>query len=162
MAIVADHFEVTVKLVDEGTNFSTLTFECQDTVYADVVTAKTALLAALANVTGCIVRRVSINEIWKNDAPSYPSGVETANKLSMTVGLDGGIDKKGNLKLPGPLDALFGASGTAGFNVLDTSNAAILTYTAMFESGNEFYLSDGDTLESLISGKRIHAKQYDG
>ena len=117
MAIVADHFEITVKLVDEGTNFSTLTFQCQDATYAGVVIDKTALVAALANVSGCEIQRVSINEVWKNDSFSYPTDVETANKLSMTIELEGGIGKKANLKLPGPLPALFGASGTEGFHV---------------------------------------------
>ena len=162
MAIVTDHFEITVKLVDEGTNFSTLTFQCQDTLYADAVIAKTALVAALANVSGCVIQRVSINEVWQNDAFAYPADVETANKLSMTVELEGGTGKKANIKIPGPLAALFGASGTAGFNVLDTGNAAIGVYAALFENGNEFYISDGEFLETLISGKRIHAKQYDG
>ena len=162
MAIVADHFEITVKLVDEGANYSTLTFQCQDTLYAGVVVDMATLIAALANVTDCIVQRVSVNEVYKNDAFAYPSGVETANKLSMTIELEGGIGKKANLKIPGPKDALFGASGTAGFNTLDTSNANILTYCALFDNGDEFYISDGEFHETLISGKRIHAKQYDG
>ncbi len=162
MAIVTSHFEITVKLVDEGANFSTLTFYPRDTVYADVVTAKTALVAALDAITDCTIQRVSINEVWKNDAFSYPSGVETANKLSMTVELAGGIGKKANIKVPGPIDAMFGASGTAGFNTLDTSNAAVITYTNLFKAAGDFYVSDGEDLETLISGKRIHAKQYDG
>ena len=162
MAIVTDHFEITVKLVDEGANFSTLTFQCRDTLYADVVIAKTALVAALDAVTNCVIQRVSINEIWANDAFAYPTGVETANKLSMTAELTGGIGKKANLKVPGPIDAMFGASGTAGFNVLDTSNALILTYTDLFKAAGDFYISDGEDLSVLISGKRIHAKQYDG
>lgn len=162
MAIVADHFEITVKLVDEGANFTTMTFQCQDTTYANVVIAKTALVAALDAVTDCVIQRVSINEVWKNDAFAYPSDVETANKLSMTVELEGGTGKKANLKIPGPIKAMFGASGTAGFNTLDTGNALILTYVAMFENAAEFYISDGEFAETLISGKRIHAKQYDG
>ncbi len=162
MAIVTDHFEITIKLVDEGANYSSLTFQCRDTVYADVVIAKTTLVAALQAITDCVIQRVSINEVWKNDAFAYPSGVETANKLSMTVELAGGIGKKANIKVPGPIDAMFGASGTAGFNVLDTSNADIITYTNLFKSAGDFYVSDGEDLTVLISGKRIHSKQYDG
>lgn len=162
MAIVTSHFEITVKLVDEGANHSTLTYQCQDTAYADVVIAKTALVAALDAITDCVIQRVSINEVWKNDAFAYPSDVETHTKLSATVELEGGIGKKANFKIPGPIDAMFGASGTAGFNTLNTGYAAILTYCAMFENGNEFYISDGEFLETLISGKRIGAKQYDG
>lgn len=162
MAIVADHFEITIKLVDEGANFSTMTFQCRDTLYADVVTAKTALVAALDAVTNCVIQRVSINEVWANDAFAYPSGVETANKLSITAELAGGVGKKANMKIPGPIDAMFGASGTAGFNTLDTSNAAIITYTNLFKSAGDFYISDGEDFETLVSGKRIHAKQYDG
>ncbi len=162
MAIVADHFEITVKLVDEGANFSTLTYQCQDTLYADAVIAKTTLVAALDAITGCEIQRVSINEVWQNDAFAYPTDFETANKLSMTIELEGGIGKKANLKVPGPIKALFGASGTAGFNTLDTGNALILTYVAMFDNAAEFYISDGEFGETLISGKRIHAKQYDG
>ncbi|GAJ06501.1 unnamed protein product, partial [marine sediment metagenome] len=134
MAIVTDHFEVTVKLVDEGANHSTLTFQSQDAAYADVVVAKTALVAALEAITDCVIQRISINEVWKNDAFAYPAGVETANKLSATVELEGGIGKKANIKVPGPKDALFGASGTAGFNTLDTSNAAFITYCELFEN----------------------------
>ncbi len=162
MAIVTDHFEITIKLVDEGANFSTLTFQCRDAAYADCVTAKTALIAALDAITNCVIQRVSINEVWKNDAFAYPAGVETANKLSMTVELAGGIGKKANIKVPGPIDAMFGASGTAGYNSLDTGNAAIITYTNLFKAAGDFYVSDGEDLETLISGKRIHAKQYDG
>lgn len=162
MAILTDHFEITIKLVDEGANHSTLTFKCRDTAYADVVTAKTALIAALDAVTDCVIQRVSINEVWQNDAFAYPSGVETANKLSITAELAGGIGKKANMKIPGPIDAMFGASGTAGFNTLNTANAAIITYTNLFKAAGDFYISDGEDFETLISGKRIHAKQYDG
>lgn len=162
MAIVTDHFEITVKLVDEGTNFSTLTFQCRDAAYADVVTAKTALVAALDAITDCVIQRVSINEIWANDAFAYPADVETANKLSMTIELAGGIGKKANLKVPGPIAAMFGATGTAGFNVLDTGNALILTYVALFAAAGDFFISDGEDAVTLVSGKRIHAKQYDG
>ncbi len=162
MAIVASHFELTMTLADEGTNVTTLTFQCRDTVYADIVTAKTALVAAMGNVSGCAIQRVSINEIWRNDAFAYPTDVETATKLSNTALLTGGAGKKANIKIPGPLAALFGASGTAGFNVLDTSNAAAIAYTDLFKAASVFYLSDGEDLASMVSGKRIHAKQYDG
>ena len=162
MAIVASHFEITARLVDEGANFSTMRFQCRDTAYADVVVAKTNLVAALDAVTDCVIQRVTISEVWSNDAFAYPTDVETANKLSMSIELTGGLGKKANLKVPGPVDGIFGASGTAGFNVLDTANALILTYVALFESGGEFYISDGEDAETLISGKRIHAKQYDG
>lgn len=162
MAIVTDHFEITVKLVDAGANFSTLTFVCQDTVYANVVIDKTALVAALEAITDCVIQRVSINEVWKNDAFAYPSEVKVSDKLSATIELEGGIGKKANLKVPGPIDAMFGAEGTKGFNVLDTANAAFLTYVALFENGEEFYISDGEFAETLIGGKRISAKSYAG
>ncbi|MCK5613838.1 hypothetical protein KAR91_68875, partial [Candidatus Pacearchaeota archaeon] len=70
--------------------------------------------------------------------------------------------KKANIKVPGPVDALFGAEGTQGFNVLDTDNALILTYHAMFEAAGIVYVSDGEDAETLISGKRISAKSYSG
>ena len=162
MAIITDHFEITMTLADEGCNVSTLTFQCRAALYADAVLAKTALIGAIQNMTNCAIQRVSINEVWKNDAFSYPINTETANKLSMTVLLTGGTGKKANLKVPGPSDTLFGASGTAGFNILDTSNAAVAVYMNLFKSTGEFYVSDGEDLDSLVSGKRIHAKQYDG
>lgn len=162
MAIVASHFEITVKLVDEGANYSSLTFQCRDTVYNDVVTAKTTLVAALDAITDCVIQRISINEVWKNDAFSYPVDVETACKLSMSIELAGGIGKKANIKVPGPIDDMFGDSGGGGFNTLDTKNALIQTYIDMFKVSGEFYVSDGEDLSFLISGKRTHSKQYDG
>ena len=162
MAIVASRFEITVKLVDEGANHASMTFKCRDTVYADVVVAKTALVAALDAVTDCVIQRVSINEIWKNDAFAYPTDVETKDKASITVELAGGEGKKANIKISGPIDAMFGASGTKGFNVVDTGNALLITYCNLFKAAGEFYVSDGEDLETIISGKRIGAKQYDG
>lgn len=162
MAIVTSHFEITIKLVDEGTNFTTMGFKCRDAAYVDVVTAKTALVAALEAITDCVIQRVSINEVWKNDAFSYPSDVETATKLSMSVELAGGIGKKANMKVPGPKDVLFGASGTKGYNELDKANAAIVTYINLFKAAGDFYVSDGEDLETLIQGARVHSHQHDG
>ena len=157
MAIVTDHFEITVKLVDEGARHSTKTYQCQDAAYADVIIAKTALVAALAGVTNCVIQRISVNEVWKNDAFAYPADVKVGDKASLTIELEGGIGKKANIKIPGPVDAMFGAQGTSGFNEVDTANVALGTYVDMFENGAEFYVSDGEFFETLIKGKRISA-----
>lgn len=162
MAIVTDRFEITVTFADRGQNTSTMTFACRDAAYADVITAKTGLVAALALVSGCTIARLSVNEIWKNDAFAYPTLYETAEKASLTINLTGGTNKKANMKIPGPLPSYWGAVQTAGFNVVDTSNADLLAYVALFAAAGDFYISDGEDALSLASGKRIHSKQYDG
>ncbi|MCK5613844.1 hypothetical protein KAR91_68905, partial [Candidatus Pacearchaeota archaeon] len=91
MAIIASHFEITVKVVDAGANFATLRYQMRDALYANVVIAKSTIVAALDAVTDCVIQRVSINEIWRNDAFAYPTEVKVSDKLSMTSELTGGL-----------------------------------------------------------------------
>jgi len=162
MALQVLNWEMTVTLVDTGANTSTLRFILRAANHGAATAAATLITAQLALLSDCVIQRMALSEVYYNDAFAYPASAETANKASLTVMLTGGDGKKANLKIPGPKDSIFVSSTGSGYNVIDTSNSAVTGYVDLFKSGGSAYISDGEDALDIVSGKRIHAKQFDG
>lgn len=162
MALVADGFTLNVTVVDNGGNEGTLRYDLRAALYADAVTASSAIIAALNAITNAVIRRYAIHTKFREDAFAYPAaGVELEDKASLSVSL-AGVDKRANLKVPAPVIGMFTAASGPGANIIDVLDADTLTYVALFESGAEAYISDGEDVDALLSGKRISASSNYG
>lgn len=163
MALTSVGFFLSVQLVDGGDNTSVLRYELTAADYATAVTDTAIVLAALQAVTDGVVRKYSINHVYGEAAFSFPAAtVQVENKASITVLLEGNDNKKANIKIPAPVIGIFVDTTGGGSNVVDLSDAALLAYFALFQTGNECLLSDGEVADSMVSGKRIHAKSNFG
>ena len=163
MALTTNGWWLTSTLVDNGGNVTTKRYDLRASDATTAATDVAAIIAAPNAITDSVMSGYRYGEEFIEDSFAYPAaGVENENKASITCLLTTGGAKKANLKIPAPVIGIFVDTTGPSANVVDVTNAALLTYAALFESGGEAYISDGEDLDSLISGKRISAKSNNG
>lgn len=163
MALVANGYGLSISLVDNGGNVSTLKYDLTSADHAAALVDGAAIVSALAAITNAVISQWVIHTRYAEDAFAYPAaGVENEDKASITVLLDGLGNKKANVKIPAPVIGIFTAATGLGANIVDISDTDLLTYLAIFEDGGEAYISDGETMDMPLTGKRISAKSNYG
>ncbi len=163
MALVSIGWELAVTCVDNGAQRSTLLYHLRSADYAAAIIDAGNVVAKLGSVMDSIIADYFVKEHFSENALSLPAmGVQNENKASLTCSLAGVGSRKANLKIPGPKDSIFaGTEGGAG-NVVDMNDGDVQNYGDLFKSGNECYIARGQDLDTLLSGKRIHAKSNFG
>lgn len=163
MALTAVRFEAAFAVYDTGGNHSILTYELRGAVYADAAADAVSIATALAAVTDAVIGGYRMAEVWEESAFAYPAGgIEVENKASLTTLLAGVGAGKANLKIPAPVDGIFQEATGPGYNIVDIVDADLVTYTNLFKAAGECYISDGQDMDSLVAGKRVHAKSNRG
>lgn len=162
MALVADGFELTVTLADKGTNTGTLTYELTAEIVADAITESATIVAALAAVSDAVVSGYRVASKFMENAFVYPTVGEIEDKASCTGLIYGKGQKKCNFKIPAPKIGIFKAASGSGANEVDLVDGDFVTYRTIFQTGQLAYISDGEVLDSVVVGKRVHAKSNRG
>jgi len=160
---------VTLSLVDFGLNATTRTIEmtmtpATDTVQ-DVVDRAMSLWATMDPLTlaACTNVAVTINNRERALVVPAAGNVEENAEISMVI--TGQPNKRATFAIPAPASALFVASTGPNANVVDTANASLGVLHSLFQTGNEFYLSDGEQVAvgaANLRGKRVHRKSRRG
>lgn len=168
MTLVSTGFWLSVALVDNNNDETTRTYQM---TAADADTAATdaaAVLSALNAVTDSNVRSYFTYERFVEDAFAFPAaGVENQNQALLNFDLVGHPEKSATVSIPAPVIGIFVASSGAGAKIVDTSDAALITFRNLFRGTGaggtgELLLSDGEVANSLISGKRRHVASRNG
>lgn len=163
MAITQVGFRVAVTLMDNGGDKTRRTYESDAALYADAVTAAAALVAALLNMTDAVVIGYQIETVFSNDSVGFPAvGVENQNQALLVYQLDGLPLHNGTQSIPAPKSGIFVASSGPNAEVIDTADAAVVTWRQLFQTGGGFFLSDGETADILLSGHRRHVRSRNG
>ncbi len=163
MALTTNGWWLQVTLIDNGGNVTTKRYELRSADATAAAADSAAVLAALDAITDSVVSAYRYGEEFLESAFAYPAaGVENENKASITALLDTNGAKKANIKIPAPVIGIFQNPTGPGANIVDVLDAALVTYGDLFKTGNECYISDGEDLDSLVSGKRISAKSNNG
>lgn len=159
MALASQGFFLTVDLVDQGGNKSTLRY---DLVAADFATAETdaaTIIAALNAVTTALIYAYRLGEKYVEDTLAFGAGeIENIGLVTAKLVTPG---KTVNVKIPAPEDTLFvGASGP-DYNEMDPNEALTQAYLAIWENPGQAVISDGEYLRDSATagnwtGKRIH------
>lgn len=162
MALVTRGWFLTMGMVDCGGNQITKTWELRGATAVDAAADAATIRAAFNAITDSVEVAYSIGERFEENSISYPAaGVENENKASLTLLLTTG-NKKANIKVPAPVIGIFMNATGPGANVVDILDVDLNTYTDVFKVGGEAFVSDGEDLDFLLSGKRIHAKSAKG
>lgn len=163
MAITSKGWQLAVTVVDNGAQSTTKHYNLRSADATEAAADAAAIIAAFGAITDAVISDYYIKHHYSEDALAYPAaGVQNEDKASITALLTTGGSKKANLKIPAPVIGLFTAASGDGANTVDMSDADLLTYADLFKSGGECYISDGEDLSSLVSGKRISAKSNYG
>lgn len=157
MAMVLIGYSGHVSFLDNGGQQTTRSYNLRAATAADAATAMTAILAAVTAVTDDAVIGYGYGPEYGESAASLPaSGVENQNQALLETYIAGELTKKATYTIPAPKPAIFTAGSGDGANVVDITNEAVLAYQAVFQTGGQAYISDGETAGVLLGGKRIH------
>jgi len=159
MAFVASPtapFFLNVTLVDNGNNKTAKTYDLQGADLTEATSNAGTILTALAAVTDAAIKGYHIGSRFVNDAFAFPaSGVQVEDIAQITLSITDDPTKYATIGIPAPKVGVF--EGTSGAAANQVKNATIVTtYWELFKAGEQAYLSDGETAEIFVSGKRIH------
>lgn len=157
MALVArgnsGGFFLTLSLIDKQEDQTTKEYELNAADYAAAVAARANIIAAFEAMSDLEIVGVTMSERLDENAIVVPAVGSVSDKLTMSFRLDGTSEKAPHV-LPAPKDAIMTAATGAGNNILDFGNADVLVYTGLFLSGGDAFISDGESVDSLVKAVR--------
>lgn len=152
-------FWLSVTLVDNGDDKAIKDYELTSADYATALTDTAAVLAAIALTSGSTISGYNLSLRMTEDSFVYPvSGIENQNKARVVVQLTTGTEKA-TIDIPAALPSLFQAVAGSDANLVDLSSAGWLAYSALFSTGNECFISDGEILNFSVRGRRVSSRK---
>jgi len=136
---------INVTWLDDYGRTTTKRYESNRTLLADCLTDAAALIAAMADISDAGVVKFEVLDIVAN-AVSAQSGANVDVGASLHCTLNNG--KGYSLKVPMIKASLVGTGGA-----IDVSDEDIATFTALFETGGHFRMSEGNYLVTCNSGE---------
>jgi len=147
-------FWLTLNMVDTQGDASTMTFELTSADFLTAVTDKDTIIAAVGNVSEAIVASYHLALIEDENAFAFPPGCDNSAKARLSFQIIDSV-KKARRDIPSPQEDIFVAPSGPNNNVVDTTDAAIIAFAQLFQTGGEAFLSDGEISEFLLSGQRV-------
>lgn len=155
MALVSSGFWAEVTLVDYGGNETRKSYQMVAADYDTAIIDFAIVAPALINVTDAVISAYSIQERYVQDALSLPATVNPVSvKAVLTAYIDDAGNKKASFDIPAPKIGIFQNTIGAGADIVDTTDAAVLAYKGLFDTGEQLLISDGESLGGLIGGIR--------
>lgn len=160
MALVSDGFHLSVSLVDYGGNQTNKRWKMTAATYAAAVTDAAIVLAALNAVTDAVISAYAIAEDFVEDALSLPATINPVSVVaSNTAYIDDAGQKKANFQIPSPNIGIFVGAIGDGADIVDGTDVAFLAYKALFDTGAQLLISDGESLGGFLRGVRVTLKR---
>ena len=157
MAYVLDGYTGYITLVDNGSNTTTKSYKLTSANAGDAATDIAAIADALVDVTDAVIVSFGATAVYVNDALSLPaSGVQIEDQALITVSIVDHPTKSGSISIPAPKPGIFVATSGSTANVVDLADAAVTAYIAIFQTGGEAYISDGEVADTAKNGRRVH------
>jgi hypothetical protein len=166
MSFSSQKFQGEVSFIDAGNNVSRMVLEIRTATLAGAAGIMAAAIADIVALTQAYVQNYSVRQVFSNDdARPSPAVGEVEEKLVLSIALDT-PGKKGTIVVPAPVNSIFGAPGTSGYNVADVADALITALTDKYQvTGGSFYLSDGESASdtnTVLAGRRTHRSSSNG
>lgn len=166
MAFTGSNFGATYSFVDNGGNQVTREYQMKPevAVFADAVTAAQGMQPLLDALTGATMPKFRVYQEFVNNTFVLPAdaGVQVENQASLTFLLQALGSKKANLNIPAPVIGIFTASSGPNANIIDIDNAAIQAFADQFLAAADFRLSDGEWIQRILNGRRVHKRSNKG
>lgn len=158
MALQDDSVGISVTIRDLAKDESTKVYPTNLTVadgLAALEAARDALIAELDPITDGLIYKVGMVLSQTEDTAIVGAG-DTKDKAIISCNL-ATAGKKANLFVPCPAIGIFQDTSGPSVNVVDGTNADVLAFLALFATGGDFTLSDGEQLNATTPfsyGKR--------
>lgn len=162
MALVSERFELSIRVVDTGANQTERTFPMTALTYDDAtLEAEDAVEKFAAICEGSIVG-YGVKEVYLEDALVLPADAEIENQALLDFTITGDPLKHATMSIPAPAVTIFQGPTGPQYNIVDGSDPALIAWWTLFGAAGTLTLSDGNTLATFVSGKRIHRKSNRG
>lgn len=166
MAFVGSYFGATYSFVDNGANQVTrdYTMKPEIATFADAGAAAVAMQPILDALSGSTMPKYRVYQEFVNNAFVLPAdaGVQNENQASLTFLLQAVGAKKANLNIPAPIIGLFVGSSGPNANIIDVEDPAVVAFAEQFIASADWRLSDGEWIQRLLNGKRVHKRSSKG
>ncbi len=160
---------IRLTLTDFGGRTSVKDFVVPTSIWnpaSDLLTAIAAirdnLVTAVDAVTDALITDTFIVITEKESLTLPAAECQIFDIASLVVNLAGGEGKKATMQMPCPTDTIFVDTSGPNWNVVDTTDAALLAYLDEFQTtGGSFTISDGEFIDDttpINAGKRISRK----
>jgi hypothetical protein len=159
MAMTFWHFMLTVWFADVSGKQTPYTWEMQATDYTTALIDAATVLSALDAISDAEIAGFGVHGRYYEDAFTLPgSGVYNANTAALLLHPATEESTRPVVSIPAPKDAIFmGPTGSQN-NIVDILNEDVLAFVALFIENAELYVSDGEVVDGIISGERVHVR----
>ena len=163
MAIVSGGWKLSVTVVDNGGDVTTRSFDLTSPDAATAATDSATVLAAFLALTDAVQVSHHYYEVFVNDSLAFPaSGIENQNQALLDFLITDDPTKHATLSIPAPKPGIFLSTSGPSAEIIDTGDAAVIAFAALFIPGGEATLSDGETADALVGGHRRHVRSRRG
>lgn len=151
-------FFVALSLLDGQGDTSIVRYGLTSADYATAQTDVAAVIAAINLLSDSIVVSYSLQQVYDENAIVPVAGAENAIKALMSFQLEN-RPAKANLSVPSPKASIFQATTGPDAKIVDLTNAGVVAFEALFLTGGNCYLSDGETADDLLKGRKVSRNQ---
>ena len=155
MAFVTAGYRASVTLMDTAGDKTILQYELNSATIVAANTDLAAIIGSLGVLSTGVITSYSMQEVYLNDAVTYPALAEIENEAFFSGQIVGRPNRSGNFRIPAPVPAMFVSPTGPNFNVVDMTYADLVTYLNMFDGTGPIRVSDGEYLvPASVVGKR--------
>jgi hypothetical protein len=156
MALTSTGFKLNVVLGCKNDKTMNANYNLVAASHAIALTATTAILTALGNVSAGVVKAYSLTERYEEDTYIRPtsSDAEYGDTALLATNIEDLPTKIATIRIPMPKTAIFSAPEGITMDTVNTANAAVIAYHALFKGLGSATISDGEAADMLISGVR--------
>jgi len=148
---------VTMTVQDRNLDTATLTFELRATSMVDANADTDTIIAAFDAVSQAVVISYNVQQRFWNDSMGIPASGEVQVKARVSYQLKDSPEKE-TFDIPAPKEEIFYALTGKLNKVLDVADLAVIAYANLFRDAGVAYISDGESLEYLLEGRKVTAK----
>lgn len=149
MAFVSTGFEVTITIIDKGSNITTKTLGVRGADFDEATTNALAYRVALTNVMASVITGFRVSEVYAEDTLVLPTGDTAINSMQAILSglIEGDPLKRATWTIPGPLPLVFNST-TAGenYDIVNPANSFVLALTNQYKAAGSVFISDGEDL----------------
>lgn len=151
-------FFLSISLLDGQDDTSKIEYGLTSADYATAVTDANAVIAAINLVSDAVITSYAIKQVYDENSIVPVSGADNAIKALMSFQLED-RPAKASLSVPAPKLSIFAAPTGPDAKNVDLTNTGVQAYEALFLTGGQCYLSDGETADDLLKGRRVSRNQ---
>jgi len=159
MAWLEQSFRLVVKVIDNGLNEATITYEMTAATHVAALTDALLIIGILEEVCAAATVSYSINQMFVNDSLVIPASAAVQVEAKALLIMRDGTNpvKKHIARIPAPETDVFLATDGDGANIVDVTHQHVIDYNNMFDATGECYISDGESVKSdgPIKGRRV-------